>query len=359
MFSFLLERSLQKREASNASRSVIHSGLGQKARCARFLIGAEGASRFILHLAIMLPIYFDPHTHGIARMCRRPLRPLRSAKRAGAHLLTFRLLAVVCACVLIEACGTLPGEGEKGKGEVDTDPQIAALKQNSERNAADARAHYELGNALYDARSYLEAIAAYSRAIEADPNFADAYTNLGLTYRQLDNISLALENYETSLALEPDDSATLRNMVIALRAGGMPERALSYLLRLVEAHAEDGAARSDLAESLFAVGRYVEASEHYRVLLELDPADLNRGFKLGSCYYFAEDWDKALATWAEIVQRDLNHGPAHRGMAMAYLKKGQYDSAWTSVGECERVGIALSAEFVSELRRVSGRLGPN
>lgn len=291
-------------------------------------------------------------------MFRAHLRSPRLAKRSGAHLLTFRFFAMLCVCVLIAACATLPKE-EAGKGEVETDPQIAALKEKSERDPTNARAHYELGNALYDARRHLEAIDAYARAIEADPRFADAYTNLGLTHRQLNNPALAIENYETSLALQPDDTATLRNMIIALRAGGMPERALSYVVRLVEVHPKDTTARSDLAASLFALSRYEEASQHYRVLLELDTADLNQRFNLGSCYYFTEDWDKAVATWAEVVRRDLNHGPAHRGMAMAYLKKGEYDSAWKSVGECERVGIPLSAEFITELRRVSGRLGPN
>ncbi len=266
---------------------------------------------------------------------------------------------MACVCVLITACGTLPGEGEEGKGEVEADPQIAGLKQKSEDDPADARAHYELGNALYDARRHLEAIAAYSRAIDADPKFADAYTNRGLAHRQLNNLALAVENYETSLSLQPDDSATLRNMIIALRAGAMPEPALEYLARLVEAHPEGTQARSDLADSLFALSRYEEAKEHYRVLVELQVAGLNQRFNLGSCYYFAQNWDKALSTWFEIVQSDPRHGPAHRGMAMAYWQKGEYDSAWKSVGECESLGISLPGEFLSELRRASGRLGPN
>lgn len=307
----------------------------------------------------MLPVYLGPDTCGIARAIRTPLGPLRSAKCAGAHPPAIHLLAVLCACVLLAGCGTLPGEGEGGKGKADADAQIAALKQESEDDPADARAHYELGNALYDLRRHLEAIAAYSRAIEADPKFADAYTNRGLAHRQLNNLALAVENYETSLSLQPEDSATLRNMIIALRAGAMPEAALEYLVRLVEAHPEGMDARSDLADSLFALSRCGEAIKHYRVLVELDAADLNQRFNLGFCYYVAEDWDKALATWAEILERDQKYGPAHRGMAMAYSQKGEYDSAWKSVGECERLGISLPGEFLSELRRASGRLGPN
>lgn len=245
-----------------------------------------------------------------------------------------------------------------GEGGIDADSQIDTLQEKSDRYPSDARAQYELGNALYDAARYLEAIAAYARAIEADPKFADAYTNLGLTHRQLNHPALAVEHYELSLALQPDDPATLRNMIIALRAGAMPERALGYLLRLVRVHPEDAVVRSDLAASLFAFGRYQEASEHYRFLVKLEAADLNQRFNLGFCYYIADDWDKALETWTQIVERDMNHGPAHRGMAMAYMKKGEYDSAWKSVGECEHLGFPLSVEFLAELRNVSGRLAP-
>ena len=307
----------------------------------------------------MFHVYFVHNARGIARAFYTRLRPPRLAKRAGEYLPAFQARGAVCVCLLLASCATLPGEREDGKGEIDGDPQIVTLKQKSDQYPADARAHYELGNALYDAARYLEAIAAYAQAIESDPKFADAYTNLGLSHRQLNNRALAVENYEISLALQPDDSATLRNMIIVLRARGMPERALGYLLRLVRLHPQDSATRSDLAASLFALGRYQEASEHYRFLLELEAADLNQRFNLGFCYYIADDWDRALDAWTPIVEQNINHGPTHRGMAMAYMKKGDYDSAWKSVGECERIGFPLSVEFLSDLRNVSRRLGPH
>jgi len=88
-------------------------------------------------------------------------------------------------------------------------------------------------------------------------------------------------------------------------------------------------------------------------------ADLSYRFYLGSCYFSLESWERAIETWAEVIAADVNYGRAHRGMAVASWHLKDYDAAWASVGECQRLGVALPPEFVAQLRADSGRLGPN
>ena len=97
----------------------------------------------------------------------------------------------------------------------------------------------------------------------------------------------------------------------------------------------------------------------YSVLLEGAAPDAGYRFKLGSCYYYLEDWEGAVSAWDEVIRTDPSHGPAHRGMAAAYWRLSDYDAAWRSVGECQRLGVAVPPDLISRLQEDSGRLGPN
>lgn len=282
----------------------------------------------------------------------------KSVIRMLREIFQLGLPAFLAASFLCVGCGTLHGEPGDVKDQRPEKREILKLRQRADTEADDPRAHYELGNALYDARRYNEALEAYTLAVEADPGFSDAYTNIGLTHRQLNDLEAAIENYERSLALAPGDATTLQNMVIALRAAGDLEAAVEYLYRLAGLRPQDVALRSDLAVTLFNLERYGEARAQFQRLMDLKPRNVDARFNLGSCYYFLDEWENALITWAELVAQDRNHGPAHRGMAMAHWRLGDYDAAWRSVGECERIGIRLSSKFIAQLQADSGRLGP-
>jgi tetratricopeptide (TPR) repeat protein len=51
---------------------------------------------------------------------------------------------------------------------------------------------------------YDEAIKHYSHAIDADPNYAEAFYNRGLCYETVGNIMAAREDYQRATQLKPD-----------------------------------------------------------------------------------------------------------------------------------------------------------
>ncbi len=267
---------------------------------------------------------------------------------------------VLPMCLFISAgCSSVGNEKSEVSAPTEAERAINLLREEARSNPGDARIQYELGNQLYDVQRYSEAIEAYAAAIEVDPDLADAYTNLGLSHRQLNDIPRAVEYYRRSLVLQPDDIGTLKNLIIALRARGAEATAVNYLARLVELQPGDQGARSDLASNLYSLRRYADSAVHYTVLVKEAPTDLSYRFNLGSCFFSLESWERAIETWVEVIEMDENYERAQRGMAVAYWHLKDYDAAWVSVGECQRLGVALPPEFVARLRAESGRLGPN
>ncbi len=68
-----------------------------------------------------------------------------------------------------------------------------------------AELNYQLGARYYNAGNYELARDRLMLAVELSPKMAVAYTTLGLTYEGLDNLRLAREAYEKSVAVAPRD----------------------------------------------------------------------------------------------------------------------------------------------------------
>lgn len=68
---------------------------------------------------------------------------------------------------------------------------------------------------LYKAEKYTEAAAAYEKLLKGDQISANLYYNLGNAYYKLDNIPLAVLNYERAYLLNPGDGDIRANLNLA------------------------------------------------------------------------------------------------------------------------------------------------
>ena len=80
-----------------------------------------------------------------------------------------------------------------------------------------ADAFNNLGNSLNSQRRTDEAVAAYRRAIELNPNFAEPYNNLGSILHNRGEQQAAIDAFETAIRLKPDMAAAFTNLANAGR----------------------------------------------------------------------------------------------------------------------------------------------
>jgi tetratricopeptide (TPR) repeat protein len=71
-----------------------------------------------------------------------------------------------------------------------------------------------LGNALYDAGQWQEAIRYYEQALQLDPHMADVVADMGTCYRNLGMSDKAIALYKRALTIEPVHQGALYNMGI-------------------------------------------------------------------------------------------------------------------------------------------------
>jgi len=116
-----------------------------------------------------------------------------------------------------------------------------------------------------------EAIAAYGRALQADPKRIDVLLNCGTLYYEDGNLEKAAECFERALALDAGNALAHFNLGSVLDELGQVETARQHLriaARLRPGHADTHYNLAFVCEKLNALP---EAREHWEAYVRLDP----------------------------------------------------------------------------------------
>jgi len=117
-----------------------------------------------------------------------------------------------------------------------------------------------------------EAIQAYRRAGQLDGSYFEAHYRLGLAAFEARSFRLALSAWETALALRPDSADARYNFALTLKASNYPNDAANELEKLLALHPDEARGHLTLgnlyAEQLRDLPR---ARQHYGRVLQLDP----------------------------------------------------------------------------------------
>lgn len=211
-----------------------------------------------------------------------------------------------------------------------------------ERDAESATANrlYREGRFFWNKRTeegYYKAIDRFTQAIDADPQYAPAYTGLADTWHLLGDYSLLAprETFpkatEAALnAIRLDDSLAEAHTALAYAKFLYDwdwERAESGFKRAIALNPSYPTARQWYAEYLSAMGRSTEAEAEINRALALDPASLILNAEQGWVRYIAGDYDRAIECCRKTIDMDANFYPAHFWLGQACEMKGLYREA--------------------------------
>jgi serine/threonine-protein kinase len=110
-----------------------------------------------------------------------------------------------------------------------------------------AEEHFRRGNELIQEGDLEAAAVEYQKALEMDPQYVDALTNLGVVYYNLEQLDAAAEQYSKAIEIAPNDADIRSNLAAAYVQMNQLDRALEEYLKAVELNPE-------LAEAYFGLG---------------------------------------------------------------------------------------------------------
>ena len=91
--------------------------------------------------------------------------------------------------------------------------------------------NYNLGNAYKASGDNDNAITAYKKAIQIDPNLTDAYVNLGIVLQSKGFFDLSIKFYEEALLKNDNQAEIYNNLGISWHSKNDPKRAINATKR--------------------------------------------------------------------------------------------------------------------------------
>jgi tetratricopeptide (TPR) repeat protein len=211
-----------------------------------------------------------------------------------------KLSAVMIAVLILLACSTVV------KSLSYSDP-MTFYKSATEQDSGSAIPFFNMGNMIKSNKgNFQDAINNYTKAIEINPDYAEAYNNRGNTYLQLGSYDLALNDYLNAIRLKPD---------------------------YTEAYYDCGNLYS-------SQGLYDKAITNYSKAIELEPDHFKAFNNRGFAYFKQELLDKSIEDYTKAVELNPDYARAFVNRGNAYYKKGLNDNACQDFKKAEELGAS-------------------
>ncbi|MDJ1170572.1 tetratricopeptide repeat protein [Roseofilum sp. BLCC_M154] len=180
---------------------------------------------------------------------------------------------------------------------------ITQLNQNS------ALTYHYLGDALVECQQWEEAIAAYSRALELDPERSGMEEKLAYAFRERARLDLerAAHWYLKAMQANPESSQN-------------PEAFLEFKPHKPDIYLHWG-------NWLVEQQRTDEAISIYQMAIATFPAHAEIYFRLGKAWEQKSDSQQAIAAYQRALAIDPNHAWSHHHMGDILAAQGQQSQA--------------------------------
>ena len=249
---------------------------------------------------------------------------------------------------------------------------------------------FELGNAKYMLGALDEALANYNKAIELEPDFAEAYASRGILFRKLEQYDKAEKDLTKLIELEPNLAAAYTSrgdLLLEIRQYDKAEKDLAKAIELKpdlavayvsygnllckleqykKAEANYNKAielKPDFAEAYASRGilfnqleQYGEAEEDLTKAIELKPGLTEVYYSRGLALYNLEQYDNAEANYNKAIELKPDYTIAYVGRGVLFSKLEQYDKFIADVKKAkelyqqknDREGVAFCKQLLND-----------
>ena len=216
-----------------------------------------------------------------------------------------------------------------------------------------------MGNALQEQGQLDEAIDAYDKALSLKPDYAEAYYNIGVTFKEQGKLDKALEFFEKALSSRPDYAEAYNNMGNALQEQGKPEEAVESFEKALSLKPDYAEAYNNMGNALQEQGKPEEAVESFEKALSLKPdyAESHRNLSFIKRYTEADDQIvQAEELYKEEKLSEDQKCNLNFTLAKMYEDIGKLDQAFSHLSEGNALRKKLLNYSINQDKELFSRL---
>ena len=186
------------------------------------------------------------------------------------------------------------------KSAANADTANANAAENPYASITDANEALAKGKELLDNNDTQNAILALERAVEIDPNLAEAHFQLGIAYGLVD-----LQNKQEGDVLPGDNENRVKT-----RAEKEFEKAATGYKKYLDANPKDDAAWFNLGRTYAKLLKDDQAEDAFRQAVKLNPDDADYQTELGAILNRLAKYHEAVTALKKAVELDPNNARA-------------------------------------------------
>jgi tetratricopeptide (TPR) repeat protein len=193
---------------------------------------------------------------------------------------------------------------------------IECFDKAIEINPEDADAWYNRGEALGQVGKYQKAIECFDKAIEINPNYINALNSKGTALHYLDEYQKAIECYDKAIEINPEDADAWCAKGLSLTCLKNYQKAIEECFdKAIEINPEDADVWYSKGTALTYLTKYLEAIECYDKALDINPDHASAWYGKGTAFRKITKYLEAI----ECYDKALDINPEN---AIAWYSKG-------------------------------------
>ncbi len=208
----------------------------------------------------------------------------------------------------------------------------AAFKKAIQLDSTNASYYYNLSNVYRNTGRYTEVEIACKKAIALDSTMLEAYNNLGFVYGATRRYEEAEATYKKAIQIDSTSYDAYNGLGVLycdkLQRYAEAEAAFKKAIQIDSTAAN---AYGSLGNTYRNEGRITEAEQVTKKSIELDPNDANKYSILGSIYHDTKRYEESEAAYKKAIQVDSNFFRAYTNIGNLYLETGRYEEAEASL----------------------------
>jgi len=188
----------------------------------------------------------------------------------------------------------------------------------------DANAHFHLALALTGIDQVREAAEEYRKACDLDPHQPGWFAHLAASLSQTGDLDGAVVNFRKSLTLDPSNPGVEADLGAVLFQNGQAQEGYEHMRKAVDMAPDFADGHTYLGTALAGMGRMDEAVAELQKAIALSPASVEARFNLGLVLGLRGDFAGAVGAFQKCVE--LSEGKDRRclaALADAYDKTGR------------------------------------
>jgi tetratricopeptide (TPR) repeat protein len=232
------------------------------------------------------------------------------------------------------------------------DEAIAECRKAVELQPDLADANSVLGAALRDQGKLDQSIAASRLAIRYNPQHADAYSNLGAALRDQGKLNEALRAFRQATQITPNAPMFHFNLGSVLHECGNVDEAIAAYRKAIQLKPDWADAYSNLGAALREQGKLDEAAAVCRDAIRLKRTLAAAHSNLGAVLRDQGRLEDAIASCREAIRLDPNIAEARSTLGVALREQDKLDEAVA----VQREAIRINPDFAAAHCNLGGTL---